>query len=328
MREKDYFEAMDRLHAPDSAVDRAVQAALKADGNRKEITMKEKHRMIRRIGLTAAAAACLAVCITLTAVFSHQNRIVPSFVLTANAAELEKDHAVNILSAATYGGTMGFNQDYVSMTEEIKFDIRCKGENIRAINYRVHHGIFILPAKQKLMEEGTVRCAEYSYQLDKDIGDLSAVPIGDGLTFHDMQNGQTVTGGSLYSAFTVSYDEQPDILAELDTAEDVEDYEKNPPVQISVGITSEDETLSETVRSALRTYGDRVRSTLDDTGEQPYIGMEESDKNAAVIYDALLSNVTIDAVITYEDGHTEQCEIQLSCEGVKDGAVSIGARLI
>lgn len=58
------------------------------------------------------------------------------------------------------------------------------------------------------------------------------------------------------------------------------------------------------------------------------IDSSEQDKVFKIFYDALINDITVDVTVTYLDGTTETDTIQLSCEKVENGIVTVGAKLV
>lgn len=84
---KIYYNTIDNVRPSDSAVERAVEAALRADQSGKVTKMKAKHSYIKPL---SAIAACMALIIALGAVFFPKSD--NTFYINASAAEVDKNY--------------------------------------------------------------------------------------------------------------------------------------------------------------------------------------------------------------------------------------------
>ena len=119
--DKNYFKAIDNLTAPETAVEKALTAARKAQSG-KVIEMK-KHGKIKQFTLIGAAAAALALVIGLGSMFNHVNPgagIANSFTITANAAEFKsKLGDDSIIGVFDGDGGSGWMLDSDNMSDDI-----------------------------------------------------------------------------------------------------------------------------------------------------------------------------------------------------------------
>ena len=145
MDKKD-FKAINELKAPETAVEKAVESALKAYDSGKVIKMKNTKRFNYKA--VSAIAACLVAVISCTAVFGNiggKN----SFTITAAAAEAtpdEKELNNNFVSIGTVelagGSASGISDDegkWKSIDEcalDITAKLSCKGDNIKYITFK------------------------------------------------------------------------------------------------------------------------------------------------------------------------------------------------
>ena len=179
MKKNEYTKKLSEIKAPESSVEKAVQAALQAEKNRKELVVmpKKSHTIIKFI---SAAAAC-AVAITGIAIVSNLNKTEPvisdpsaasmqqesvskSFSLVVNAAELTENDKINIselnMSGVNHMDTECLsieryeNKDAykVELTPSIDFPVVCKGNGIEEIEYKIHGAAFRLCPNAVCME--------------------------------------------------------------------------------------------------------------------------------------------------------------------------------
>lgn len=171
MIKNEYTKKISEIKAPQSAVEKAVKAALEADKNRKEVVaMPKKSNKI--IKIVSAAAAC-AVVVTGVAVISNQNVPAPvihdnsmisqtsvknSFALMVNAAELNEENTVGIselnMSGLNAMGTDCMCIERVDIDENtsklraawcptINFPVVCRGNGIKSVTYKINNALFV-----------------------------------------------------------------------------------------------------------------------------------------------------------------------------------------
>jgi len=171
MRKNEYTKKLSEIKAPQSAVEKAIKAALEADKNRKEVVaMPKKSNKI--IKIVFAAAAC-AVVVTGVAVISNQNVPAPvihdnsmisqtsvknSFALMVNAAELNEENTVGIselnMSGLNAMGTDCMCIERVDIDENtsklraawcptINFPVVCRGNGIKSVTYKINNALFV-----------------------------------------------------------------------------------------------------------------------------------------------------------------------------------------
>ena len=171
MRKNEYTKKLSEIKAPQSAVEKAIKAALEADKNRKEVVaMPKKSNKI--IKIVSAAAACAAV-VTGVAVISNQNVPAPvihdnsmisqtsvknSFALMVNAAELNEENTVGIselnMSGLNAMGTDCMCIERVDIDENtsklraawcptINFPVVCRGNGIKSVTYKINNALFV-----------------------------------------------------------------------------------------------------------------------------------------------------------------------------------------
>ena len=171
MRKNEYTKKLSEIKAPQSAVEKAIKAALEADKNRKEVVaMPKKSNKI--IKIVSAAAAC-AVVVTGVAVISNQNVPAPvihdnsmisqtsvknSFALMVNAAELNEENTVGIselnMSGLNAMGTDCMCIERVDIDENtsklraawcptINFPVVCRGNGIKSVTYKINNALFV-----------------------------------------------------------------------------------------------------------------------------------------------------------------------------------------
>ena len=166
-----YTKKLSEIKAPQSAVEKAIKAAIEADKNRKEVVaMPKKSNKI--IKIVSAAAAC-AVVVTSVAVISNQNVPAPvihdnsmisqtsvknSFALMVNAAELNEENTVGIselnMSGLNAMGTDCMCIERVDIDENtsklraawcptINFPVVCRGNGIKSVTYKINNALFV-----------------------------------------------------------------------------------------------------------------------------------------------------------------------------------------
>ena len=215
MIKNEYTKKLSEIKAPQSAVEKAVKAALEADKNRKEVVaMPKKSNKI--IKIVSAAAAC-AVVVTGVAVISNQNVPAPvihdnsmisqtsvknSFALMVNAAELNEENTVTIselnMSGLNNTGTEAVSIERIDMDDEtyklravwyptINFPVVCRGSGIESVTYKINNALFVPNKNLQLVEEKSEK----------------SIPLSeyyDGISWNSNDN--------TYKTLTVSYNEQ------------------------------------------------------------------------------------------------------------------------
>lgn len=214
-----YLKAIDSLVPREESVEKTIEAITKAEQSGKVIEMKttKKYRKFTAIG---AVAASLALVIALGALFypaaikKAKNGTLSSsstakqngFFITANAAEATSDEAkpekitsdkfvkigkfVPSIGFATYD--VGDNGDKFNgrMVGLFNYDLRCEGENIDKVTYKIDNSTF---------------CIKNGYKpvIEKD-------GKNDLFKSYSLNVGETGEYGAYYS-YTVDYDNQPDL---------------------------------------------------------------------------------------------------------------------
>ena len=171
MIKNEYTKKLSEIKAPQSAVEKAIKAALEADKNRKEVVVMPK-KSNKIIKIVSAAAAC-AVVVTGVAVISNQNVPAPvihdnsmisqtsvknSFALMVNAAELNEENTVGIselnMSGLNAMGTDCMCIERVDIDENtsklraawcptINFPVVCRGNGIKSVTYKINNALFV-----------------------------------------------------------------------------------------------------------------------------------------------------------------------------------------
>lgn len=151
---KTYKNAMDKIKTSD---DFKVQTAEKLVENQEK---KSKFRFAPIV----AIAASLAVVIALGAVFFPMSKENKSFVITANAAELNDNSFTTIgeLPASGWWTEWDDNNSIISAGAEADFMLSVKGENIKEITYSIENGAFAVPnINRKILKSDKVAKAGY-----------------------------------------------------------------------------------------------------------------------------------------------------------------------
>ena len=171
MIKNEYTKKLSEIKAPQSAVEKAIKAAIEADKNRKEVVVMPK-KSNKIIKIVSAAAAC-AVVVTGVAVISNQNVPAPvihdnsmisqtsvknSFALMVNAAELNEENTVGIselnMSGLNAMGTDCMCIERVDIDENtsklraawcptINFPVVCRGNGIKSVTYKINNALFV-----------------------------------------------------------------------------------------------------------------------------------------------------------------------------------------
>ncbi len=167
MIKNEYTDRINEIKAPQSAVEKAVQSALEADKNRKEvIAMPKKSKIIK---IVSAAAACVLV-VTGVAVASNMNSTKPivhdnsapsqtetnvknSFSLIVNAAEITENN--NVYLSVCEDGTQRMGMETLSANKKddgkyacaiypmISFPVTCRGNGIDSVTFTISSANFI-----------------------------------------------------------------------------------------------------------------------------------------------------------------------------------------
>ena len=151
---KTYKNAMDKIKASDD---------FKAQTAEKLVENQEKKNKFRFAPI-AAIAASLAVVIALGAVFFPMSKENKSFVITANAAELNDNSFTTIgeLPASGWWTEWDDNNSIISAGAEADFMLSVKGENIKEITYSIENGAFAVPnINRKILKSDKVAKAGY-----------------------------------------------------------------------------------------------------------------------------------------------------------------------
>ena len=169
MIKNEYTKKLSEIKAPQSAVEKAIKAAIEADKNRKEVVVMPK-KSNKIIKIVSAAAAC-AVVATGVAVISNQNvpvihdnsmisqtSVKNSFALMVNAAELNEENTVGIselnMSGLNAMGTDCMCIERVDIDENtsklraawcptINFPVVCRGNGIKSVTYKINNALFV-----------------------------------------------------------------------------------------------------------------------------------------------------------------------------------------
>ena len=356
-----YTDEMEKIKAPQSAVDRAVKAALEAEKNKGENKMvKTKSNIIK---LVSAVAACAVVTggITTAAILT-QNRTnhsvtgANSFTLSVNAAEINKsaveigDISIDdIASGVTYvdpnydpddpnTSDIEFNDEQmrnqrissVTYSPEIELLLSCTGNNIKTVTYSLKGGAFLLNNIAP-ENEGTVKGDDY--MVYNRYADITSRMIGK--TYEELVNTDpnsieaTAFAGRepnyVYSQFTVNKDEQ----AKLGSYFEDEIYGNiAPAVIISEGAYSWDPDLSGASKELIdyilsHNYGELL--DLENAGKDT-----EQGQLKKAFLEEMINALSMDVKVVYEDNETASYTIQFLPNELLDGGfkMSVKARLV
>ncbi|MBQ1507025.1 MAG: hypothetical protein IIZ36_01205, partial [Ruminococcus sp.] len=289
-----YQSVLDEVHASDELVKR-----IKA--------MDIKQIKFKKIKLISTTAACLAAAIIFTFIFGGLNGKGNSFVLKASAAEIGGDSFVKVATVALV--TSEINSKYVGDKQIpienciFPFPLFCDGRNIKTIKYSVDNAVFLFPYNSY--------AAEYREQYPEQAA------ASDKITEKiksDNKIDTEIEKDYQYSSYTVSFDDQ--IRTEFNNYSDMQNF----PICI-IGSISIDENVSDETKAA---YTHINSGGL--INDESFIN--EIINDYRVIYDEMLSKISVTAEITYEDGTTDTTSLRFSCisADMQNGFV-IGARI-
>lgn len=318
MIKNEYTDRINEIKAPQSAVEKAVQSALNADKNRKEVvSMPKKSKIIK---IVSAAAAC-ALVVTGVAVASNMNSpkpiihdnsapsqtetsVVKSFALIVNAAELTEEHAVKFselsMSGVNYMGIESMSAERVTIDVNtsvlravwyptIDFPVVCRGSGIESITYKINNAVFVTNENLPLVEEKSEKSMLLSEYDGRELPD------------------DTYT----YSTFTVSYDEQL-------KADSIAYIALKPTSKLDI---AENDIFTKRALDYLENI-----PSFDEYVD--FINGEKYPELRGFIMKAEIQDVTIDITVNYTDGTTETYPISLGISGnIETGeSISVSAR--
>ena len=289
MRKNEYTEKLSEIKAPQSAVEKAVKAALEADKNKKEvITMPKKSKIIK---IVSAAAAC-ALVVTSVAVASNMKSTKPavhensalsqtetseislanSFSLIVNAAELTKENTVGLselnMSGLNAMGTDCMCIERIDIDENtskfraawcptINFPVVCRGNGIESVTYKINNALFV--PNENLQFSETARS-----EIDESMLEIY--------------------NGYICNSFTIGYDEQL-------KGEDVAYIRLKP---------------SDTPDLAKDDLTKQAQEFLENLPNfDAFVDFRNSDKYAELrnaLFKAAIQDVTADITVNYTDG--------------------------
>lgn len=211
MNEK-YYKAIDSLTPRDESVEKTIEAVTRASQSGKVIEMKTR-KINKKFAAISAVAASLAIAITCGAFFYPganvtDNNINSStaakqngFFMTAYAATATDDEAKaekitsdEFVKIGEIVPTVGLvTQSYSEikqMSGLFNFDLKCEGENIDKVTYKIDNSTFCIKNGYK-----PVISRDDKSTLDKDMG----IIVGEEGEY------------SCYNSYTVDYDNQPNL---------------------------------------------------------------------------------------------------------------------
>ncbi len=250
MNEK-YFKAIDSLVPPKSSVEKMMSAALEAEQSGKVTEMKAT-RKLKKFSAIGAVAASLALVIALGAFFypgaiNKSKSNVGStatkekgFFMTAYAAEAtgdeskaEKITSNKFVEIGKIVPTLGYATEN-QMGGFFNYDIRCEGENIEKVTYKIDNSTF---------------CIKNGYKpvIDKD---------GKNDYYKECTLGEEGEYDA-YNSYTVNYNNQPDLSKYAD--------EVLSPIQILGIVNRNNEQETQTKNSDNIKWSDYYNVIFDDT---------------------------------------------------------------
>lgn len=278
---KIYYNTIDSIHASETAVDKAVEAALNADQSGKVKEMKAKHRYIKPIG---AIAACMAVIIALgVALFPRSEN---TFVLTAHAYDYLdtklNENAFTSISNITSGGEAYIydkNWEKVNIVlHNDQINLSCEGKNIDTVTYSLKNAIIGVNKKSnKLLRSEGKR--DYFF----DGSSLDYKPFGNGFGKDD---------NYYYTSVTTSYENQ------LNLAED------SVVIFSQYDITDQNRAMFEKYFK----YNQPVELYTDEVDKADYQSAIEN------YYKDVYNDLAVTVTVNYKDGSKESKVIRFDVE--------------
>lgn len=218
---KKYFKAIDSLVPRDESVEKVIEVITEAEQSGKEFEMKKtkKYNKFTAIGTIAAS---LAIVIALGAFFypkainesktssAVSDAVVKKgFFIKANAvgatgdeAKAEKITSEKFVKIGKFIPTVGFvlsDTEKESMSGLFNYDLRCEGDNIDKITYKIANSAFCIKNGYKpVVSKGK------KSTFDKDLG----LTVGDEGEYN------------CWGCYTVDYDNQPDLSKYTNEATD------------------------------------------------------------------------------------------------------------
>ncbi len=140
MRENLYTQTVNKITAPEGAVEKMLETA-------ESFEKKEKVMHINN-WIKGAVAASIVIAITLGAIIGFNpfgGSTGHSFVMTVNAEEITKDHPVSVVSDDRYHvSTVYFDGSNWIYELDFSMPLLVKGEHIKSVNYSIEDGIFVV----------------------------------------------------------------------------------------------------------------------------------------------------------------------------------------
>lgn len=141
MRENLYTQTVNKITAPEGAVEKMLETA-------ESFEKKEKVMHINN-WIKGAVAASIVIAITLGAIIGFNpfggSTTGHSFVMTVNAEEITKDHPVSVVSDDRYHvSTVYFDGSNWIHELDFSMPLLVKGEHIKSVNYSIEDGIFVV----------------------------------------------------------------------------------------------------------------------------------------------------------------------------------------
>ena len=140
MRENLYTQTVNKITAPEGAVEKMLETA-------ESFEKKEKVMHINN-WIKGAVAASLAVAVSAGALVGFNpfgGSTGHSFVMTVNAEEITKDNPVSVVSDDRYLLTSGvFDRSNRIYELDFSMPLLVKGEHIKNVNYSIEDGIFVV----------------------------------------------------------------------------------------------------------------------------------------------------------------------------------------
>lgn len=285
MKDNIYTEALSKINAPDSLIDKTVECMRSAENESVAVVMDKPESKRKIFKFTAAVAAVLAVVIGFGAVHFTGGKTDRSFVLTANAAELTPEAYVEIgeLENVTGGGhyridEMALDDDgkmtvikktVLSLTQEFNLAVTCSGEDIESITYTVNNGYLTYDPSY----EGLLSFTELTDEEQEKYGAWSS--SGD---------------CELASSCTFDYNNQPESRLDFEIPEDGVDG--SFPLRVAFTIFNDD---NEYVATA-------DESESDEDALYPQMFNDHADE------------FSIDVTANYSDGSSSTQTLTFRCE--------------
>ncbi len=338
------MKQFDSIKAPKTAVDKAVKAALDAEKNGKEYTMKPQKKISGLLKVTAAAACIVLAAGIGTSIFfigddkqtsektqiSEKQPVKNSFFLTVNAAELSESETVNFVDFDTSEPGKLFNMAVSAIKSDeilnsdgsdmdlifypqLVFPIGCYGDNIKSVKYEINNAFYKIFTDSKPDQNGLYGGLDYTHP--------GLIEKGKKLSTSELEtllyNGNIPKGiieedsypakksdNYSYSSFTVNYD-QTDL-----SVEEINDLIMQEHEGYSIMIkTRTNRALLDSDDPQVREAANYLTHMRGYPQEKEFLN--EKDDLRKAILEGMIKGITIEITVTFKNGETEKRTIVL-----------------